>query len=66
MQKKKVLLQCKVLKSSDWLSTNFGVRFRYNALGDLNTSNIVSSKESFGITEGVKSVSMHADDISNY
>ena len=40
----KVLLQCKV-KSSDWLSTNFGVRFRYNALGDLNTSNIVSSKE---------------------
>ncbi len=39
---------------------NFGVRFRYNALGDLNTSNIVSSKESFGITEGVKSVSMHA------
>lgn len=48
------------VKSSDWLSTNFGVRFRYNALGDLNTSNIVSSKESFGITEGVKSVSMHA------
>ncbi len=24
-------------ESSDWLSTNFGVRFRYNALGDLNT-----------------------------
>ena len=34
------------VKSSDWLSTNFGVRFRYNALGDLNTSNIVSSKVS--------------------
>ena len=48
------------VKSSDWLSTNFGVRFRYNALGDLNTSNIVTAKESFGITEGVKSVSMHA------
>lgn len=50
----------KGVKSSDWLSTNFGVRFRYNALGDLNTSNIVTSKESFGISEGVKSVSMHA------
>ena len=33
------------VKSSDWLSDNFGVRFRYNALGDLNTTNIVSSKE---------------------
>ncbi len=48
------------VKSSDWLSDNFGVRFRYNALGDLNTTNIVSSKDSFGITENVHSVSMHS------
>ena len=48
------------VKSSDWLSNQFGVRFRYNALGDLNTQNIVSSKESFGITKDVKSVSMHS------
>ncbi|ATQ60618.1 DNA-binding protein [Staphylococcus epidermidis] len=48
------------VKSSDWLSQNFGVRFRYNALGDINTQNIVSSKDSFGITKGVHSVSMHS------
>ncbi len=59
MQKKRTYAMQGV-KSSDWLSTNFGVRFRYNALGDLNTSNLFSSKESFGTTEGVKSVSMHA------
>ena len=28
------------VKSSDWLSDNFGVRFRYNALGDLNTKTL--------------------------
>lgn len=48
------------VKSSDWLSENFGIRFRYNALGDLNTQNIVSPSDSFGITKGVHSVSMHA------
>ncbi len=48
------------VKSSDWLSQNFGVRFRYNALGDINTQNIVSSKDSFDITKGVQSVSMHS------
>ena len=48
------------VKSSDWLSQNFGVRFRYNALGDINTQNIVSNKDSFGITKGVHSVSMHS------
>ncbi|KTE93923.1 hypothetical protein FE68_15700, partial [Staphylococcus aureus] len=46
------------VKRSDWISTNFGARFRYNALGALKMSNIVFSKESFGFTEGVKSVSM--------
>lgn len=48
------------VKSSDWLSEHFGVRFRYNALGDLNIQNIVSSQDSFGITKNVKSVSMHS------
>lgn len=46
--------------SSDWLATNFGVRFRYNALGDVNASDIVPSAQSFGITAGVNSVAMHA------
>ena len=56
----KTLKAMQGVKSSDWLSNQFGVRFRYNALGDLNTQNIVSSKESFGITKDVKSVSMHS------
>ncbi|WP_416235612.1 chitinase N-terminal domain-containing protein [Paenibacillus sp. SGZ-1009] len=46
--------------SSDWLSDNFGVRFRYNALGDINANNIVAPNQAFGITEGVNSVAMHA------
>lgn len=46
--------------SSDWLSDNFGVRFRYNALGDINANNIVAPDQAFGITEGVNSVAMHA------
>lgn len=46
--------------SSDWLATNFGVRFRYNALGDINASNIVESNECFGITENIDAVAMHA------
>lgn len=46
--------------SSDWLAENFGVRFRYNALGDINTSNIVNPADCFGITENVNSVAMHA------
>lgn len=40
------------VKSSDWLSQNFGVRFRYNALGDINTQNIVSSKDSLVLLKG--------------
>lgn len=48
------------VQSSDWLSDNFGIRFRYNAVGDLNTSNLVSPSESFGITSGVGSVAVHA------
>lgn len=46
--------------SSDWLADNFGVRFRYNALGDLNANIIVPPDQAFGITEGVSAVAMHA------
>ncbi|MEW9698325.1 DNA-binding protein [Paenibacillus sp. SI8] len=46
--------------SSDWLSTNFGVRFRYNALGDITANNIVSPTQAFNITSGVSTVAMHA------
>lgn len=46
--------------SSDWLADNFGIRFRYNALGDINATNIVAPNQAFGITEGVSSVAMHA------
>lgn len=46
--------------STDWLSDNFGVRFRYNALGDIDANIIVSADQAFGITEGVSAVAMHA------
>lgn len=45
---------------SDWLATNFGVRFRYNALGDLNATTIVPPSECFNITNDVSAVAMHA------
>ncbi|KRF43634.1 hypothetical protein ASG93_01550 [Paenibacillus sp. Soil787] len=49
------------VESSDWLSQNFGVRFRYNALGDVdNLTDVVPANQSFGITAGVGSVAMHA------
>ncbi|WP_094378221.1 DNA-binding protein [Lachnotalea glycerini] len=48
------------VSSSDWLAENFGVRFRYNALGDINATKIVDASESFGITENVDAVAMHA------
>ncbi|MBB6734248.1 chitinase N-terminal domain-containing protein [Cohnella zeiphila] len=46
--------------SSDWLADNFGIRFRYNALADLNATNIVAPDQAFGITQGVSAVAMHA------
>jgi len=46
--------------SSDWLSDNFGVRIRYNALGDINANVIVDPQQAFGITNQVSSVAMHA------
>jgi DNA/RNA endonuclease YhcR with UshA esterase domain len=48
------------VKSSDWLGQNFGLRFRYNALADINVANIVPPEQSFGITQGVGSIAMHA------
>lgn len=46
--------------STDWLAENFGVRVRYNALGDVTANHIVPSSQAFGITEGVGAVAMHA------
>ena len=46
--------------SSDWLGDNFGVRFRYNAIGNVTANNIVPSSQAFGITAGVSTVAMHA------
>lgn len=49
------------VQSSDWLAANFGVRFRYNALGDVdNMTDVVAPAQTFGITTGVTSVAMHA------
>ena len=45
---------------SDWLSTNFGIRFRYNAIGDVTANDIVAPSQAFGITNGVSTVAMHA------
>jgi hypothetical protein len=46
--------------SSDWLADNFGLRFRYNAIGDVNATDIVEPSQAFGITSGVDAVAMHA------
>ncbi|MEW9700964.1 Ig-like domain-containing protein [Paenibacillus sp. SI8] len=46
--------------SSDWLATQFGLRFRYNALGDINANNVVAPNQALNITAGVSSVAMHA------
>jgi hypothetical protein len=48
------------VQSSDWLAANFGVRFRYNALGDLVANDIVAPSQAFNITTGVAAVAMHA------
>ncbi|MEH7094472.1 Ig domain protein group 2 domain protein [Neobacillus vireti] len=45
---------------SDWLSANFGIRFRYNAIGDVTANDIVTPSQAFGITTGVTTVAMHA------
>lgn len=48
------------VSSSDWLASNFGMRLRYNALGNINSDYIVPASQAFGITTGVGTVSMHA------
>ncbi|WP_342471543.1 DNA-binding protein [Metasolibacillus sp. FSL H7-0170] len=46
--------------SSQWLSNEFGVEFRYNALDHTKANVVVPSYESFDITTGVSAVSIHA------
>ena len=46
--------------SSNWLSDEFGVQFRYNALDNAVANQVVSQNESFGITENINEVSIHA------
>ncbi|GGG14554.1 DNA-binding protein [Lysinibacillus alkalisoli] len=48
------------IASTDWLSDNFGIRFRYNALGDIKTTAVVNAQDTFNITTGVSTVTMHA------
>jgi len=48
------------VENSDWLSNHFGIRFRYNALGDANATIIKPASETFGITKDVSSVAIHA------
>ncbi|SDK27434.1 DUF5689 domain-containing protein [Sediminibacillus albus] len=48
------------VSNSDWLSDHFGVRFRFNAIGDGVANDITAPNESFGVTEGVEGVAFHA------
>lgn len=49
------------VSSTDWLGDNFGIRFRSNAIGDVTSDEtVVPDDESFGITEDVYMVAMHA------
>lgn len=49
------------VESSDWLGENFGIRFRFNALGDIESGQtVVDPSDSFGITEGIEVVESHA------
>jgi DNA/RNA endonuclease YhcR with UshA esterase domain len=49
------------VESSDWLGDNFGIRFRFNAVGDIESGQtVVSSADSFGITDGIDVVEAHA------
>ncbi|MFJ9463191.1 DNA-binding protein [Viridibacillus arvi] len=48
------------VESSDWLSEEFGVRFRFNAVDNTVANMIVPATESFGITTGINEVSIHA------
>ncbi|GIP29771.1 hypothetical protein J23TS9_49010 [Paenibacillus sp. J23TS9] len=46
--------------STDWLGQNFGVRFRYNSVGDVTKTDAVKYDQTFGITAGVNDVEMHS------
>ncbi|GAF08540.1 hypothetical protein JCM16418_2622 [Paenibacillus pini JCM 16418] len=46
--------------STDWLGQNFGIRFRYNSVGDVTKTDTVKYDQSFGITAGVNDVEMHS------
>lgn len=49
------------VESSDWLVDHFGIRFRTNALGDITGGEtVVAPDQSFGITQDVETVEMHA------
>ncbi|WP_234447776.1 DNA-binding protein [Viridibacillus soli] len=48
------------VESSDWLSDEFGVRFRFNAVDNTEANMIVPAAESFGITTGINAISIHA------
>lgn len=50
----------KDVTSTDWLGQNFGVRFRYNSVGDVTKTDAVQYDQSFGITAGVNDVAMHS------
>ncbi|WP_243652983.1 Ig-like domain-containing protein [Tumebacillus sp. BK434] len=52
--------QMQGVQSSDWLGQNFGIRFRFNALADITATNVAAPADTFGITQGVKTVAMHA------
>lgn len=48
------------VESSDWLSDHFGIRFRFNAPGNIVADHVVEPSETFDITYGVSKVTMHA------
>lgn len=48
------------VESSTWLSDEFGVEFRYNAIDHTIADQVVAPNDSFGITEGIDEVSIHA------
>lgn len=48
------------VESSTWLSDEFGVEFRYNAINHTVGNQVVATTDSFGVTEGINEVSIHA------
>ncbi|MCR6108420.1 DNA-binding protein [Salipaludibacillus agaradhaerens] len=48
------------VESSQWLSDEFGVHIRYNAVDNTVANVIVPAEETFGITEDIHDISIHA------